>query len=522
MEGGFGKTDAFALFLFVVFAVQGATFYLQCHSSRIALFSALACLVVLGLWVWKRALRFSVEFLQRRVFPVVLIVLGVSFALFFAPGTAPDEIYHFKSAYIYSNLLSLQPDDSMRVSDSELIVDERVVNRDLSVEHWEVTNETFELLASDTNVEPEYWLVYDKTYEDESIARRFNLPLVWLDLFPALGIMLARLLGLGAVALFYMGRLFNVLGAALLIIAAVRLTPIGKNVFIAISLMPMTLHLLGSYSYDAPIISLSILLTALLLCAIRGEGRISSSLCIGIVLVASLLAPCKVVYATINFIVLFVPSRRFASRKSEIIFKLCTIALPLALVFVFRFMFISALLAGANGAGADDVVVPKYTIGEFLEDPFAAYTLFANTFFYYGSNYLLELPGGALGWLDPGTQLPPWLAYFLDVVLLVSCIRSLDDKDVLPTRQRCIFIILFILSALAIVLTMALDWTPNTETLIRGVQGRYFIPVLALFLVALRPKCIQANCNLGFPIIMFLSGFNLLYLAYITLRIATG
>lgn len=94
--------------------------------------------------------------------------------------------------------------------------------------------------------------------------------------------------------MFFLGRLFNMLYAAILIILAVRLTPIGKNMFMAASLMPMTLHILGSYSYDGPIIGMAFLLTALLLRAMRGgEEKVSKGLCIGTVAVASILAPAR-------------------------------------------------------------------------------------------------------------------------------------------------------------------------------------------------------------------------------------
>ena len=62
-----------------------------------------------------------------------------------------------------------------------------------------------------------------------------------------------------------LGMLFNLLYGALLIIFSVRITPVGKKVFMAVALLPMTLHLLGSHSYDVGTLGLAFLLTAFIL-----------------------------------------------------------------------------------------------------------------------------------------------------------------------------------------------------------------------------------------------------------------
>lgn len=59
---------------------------------------------------------------------------------------------------------------------------------------------------------------------------------------------------------------------AVLVYSAVRITPIGKNVMMTAGLLPMTLHLASSYSYDAGIIGLAFLLTGMCLRAVYGEG----------------------------------------------------------------------------------------------------------------------------------------------------------------------------------------------------------------------------------------------------------
>ena len=75
----------------------------------------------------------------------------------------------------------------------------------------------------------------------------------YIKLPSALGIVLATLLNLGSFPLFYLGRFFNLLMFAALAYFAVRITPVGKNAMMVAGLLPMTLHLASSYSYDAGI-----------------------------------------------------------------------------------------------------------------------------------------------------------------------------------------------------------------------------------------------------------------------------
>ena len=523
-ERGFGKFDALALFLLIAFILQGCTFYLFVHSMRIIACTLLAVLVVIGLWAWRRVLPQTVDAVCRKVFPVVLVVCGVAFSLFFPPGSVPDGIYHFRTTYAYSNILSFQDPDLMRASDAELIRDEKVVNKLITGEHWKVTNDEFEVFSSNTAPVHEYWLTHSKMYDEDPVGVPTNLPLPQLKVPAALGIMLAKLMGLGAVPMFFLGRLFNMLYAAILIIFAVRLTPIGKNIFMAASLMPMTLHILGSYSYDAPIIGMAFLLTALLLRAMRGEGRISKGLCVGTVVVASVLAPCKVVYMTINFIVLFVPARRFGSRVSCVMFKLCVFGLPILLMVASRFAALLPYLSGGSTGGKSPEYegAQCYTLGDLLGDPKATYLLFANTLLVNTSNYLPELVGGVPGWLEGRVALPTWASYFLVFVLLVSSVRAADDDECLPVSQRIVCAVLFIATLLATMLALAIDWTLNTDTMIQGVQGRYFIPVIILLLLALRSRCVQVKARMAMPLVMTLGSASFMYLAYIAFKALTG
>jgi len=83
----------------------------------------------------------------------------------------------------------------------------------------------------------------------------------------AVGIGLGRLLGASPLTCFYLARLGNLLAAVALLFFAIRLAPFGKQLFMLVGLLPMTMFELASLSCDALTISGAMFFTALLLWA---------------------------------------------------------------------------------------------------------------------------------------------------------------------------------------------------------------------------------------------------------------
>ena len=66
----------------------------------------------------------------------------------------------------------------------------------------------------------------------------------------AAGIGLGRLVGASPLACFYLARLANLVAAVTLLFFAIRLAPFGKQLFVLIALLPMTMFELASVSCD--------------------------------------------------------------------------------------------------------------------------------------------------------------------------------------------------------------------------------------------------------------------------------
>lgn len=433
--------------------------------------------------------------------PLFLMALACSGLLYmgvFTPFTVPDEVYHFEATYCLSNALmgeGYQSDPVIMRSDDADLLNELSTTLRLS-DYESVSEGVTQLFVEDaTPVEVDTGSSFDLGANPPQVRT-----------FGALGITLARLLQLGPYYLLYLGRLFNLAFFIAISYLAYKITPIGKNVFAAVCLLPMTQHLAASYSYDAGILCLSFLVTALILRALRREGPITLVECAQIVIAVSLLAPCKVIYSLIALLALFIPSSRFASRRQEIAVKLGCFAIVAAVVLFTRMVSI-VNLSGVDATTSTDLDYRGsetghfYTLSDVLASPIKFFIMYLRTFDSLGSYYLFTMMGTSLGWFQAEIESPALFGVALVLIVLVSACRSDDDDVILPTPVRALCIAIFCVGSLAAMASMLLGWTFNTEQIILGVQGRYFLPYLPVLLLGIRPRRVRIAANTHVAII---------------------
>lgn len=312
----------------------------------------------------------------------------------------------------------------------------------------------------------------------------------------SLGIGIGRLAGLPPLAALYLGRIF-MLGAFLVLgAAALWLARLGAGVlFVALSL-PMTLSLAASLSQDGPIIGASALAGALLT---RDDARHPRSKWIAAAIIG-LICCAKPPYGMLLF---------------------CA-ALPIGLVGTIR----RTLTAGLFGLPAAAWVAimmttsfvpphrPPYHPGALWPgDPDAVFRTInglANLrVLAHAPSLVLRLPYhtlatgfptyraefiGVLGWLD--VRLPHSLYVGWTIALLAAltgaCLAAEPDARRWRPADATVVIVVLIVTVIAICLSLYLSWTRVGGTMIQGIQGRYFIPLLPFVVLAL-PRLVRVG-----------------------------
>jgi uncharacterized membrane protein len=422
----------------------------------------------------------DVEARPERLWLLLAAVLGVIYAVVLPVGGSPDENYHYARTYAYSDILLGQNWDAkgmgMRVCDCDLMVgnDEHV-----SLDDYEDALDEPSIFASGSEAR----VVYVKIPRGLGITS--NWPQVRLP--AAIGIALGRLIGLNATITWLLGELFSVAYFLALVWWAIRVTPVGKNAFMVASLLPMTLSLAASYSYDAGMIGLAFLLTAFCLKAVYGEGPISRGDMVAIIVLTALLVPAKAIYSLIGFLALWTPAKRFSSRKQCIGFKCAIICGLLAMLVVSQFANLAAMASDSRGSGDVDF----YTIGWLVNHPISAAVLFARTLGICFADWICMMVTGPIGALQGSLSMPQALTFAFLGLVAYACLPSKSDDAVLPARTRIVMGVLVVIMLGAIMLSMAVGWTPMGDSLIKGVQGRYLLPFLPLAMLAVRPRTIR-------------------------------
>ncbi len=501
-------------------------FCLLTHKSKSVLIVALSFPCIIALFyafAWSFSKNEKVLRFRKMIFFCgTFFLLGAFYLIIFPPFTVPDELYHYVASYMYSDIFLGYPDisyESIPIREADRVLLQEGMGRLF------ISDSTYSFMLSNCSLFGDSAMSSISGQDLDADGGPFILPNLTdnplqLKIASVLGITLGRIIGLGAIPTYYLGEMMSLVLVMVLISIAVWIAPIGKRIIAISSLLPMSLHLFSSYSYDATIIALSFLLIGLFFKAIYGKGLLNRKLLISIGVVIALLAPCKLIYSLIALCVFLIPQNRFSSKKRSYIIKIGMIFIACISIFVFRLDTILSYLGLTSSEeilrtrGGDESLY--YSMSDVFANPFGIIVLFARTIQINMDFYLTTLVGGSLGWFDAKISGPSWLVILLFIILLFSTFSCKGDNNQnIKGSQRAMYITIFILVILATICSMLFMQAFKTELAIVGVQGRYLLPVLPLLLLALRTNLLQFAKNPELPLICAMGFINAFYLANI-------
>ncbi|MCL2433946.1 MAG: DUF2142 domain-containing protein [Clostridia bacterium] len=439
------------------------------------------------------------------IFLVCALCLGVAHTFIVVPFGTCDEIDHFSTAYHYSNkLLGVGPTKSgktiyMREDDMAFYEKtEKSVNiyhpeRDGLAKYYRIMGtELFSLKTSNKLVE------FGGTKINGPVVKM--TPTVYVP--QALGITAARLLNLGGCPTYYLGRLCNLITYAVLVFFAIRFMPFGKKMLTVAAMLPIMIHQSASYSYDVSVVSFAFLFFAYSLKMAFGPGKVRWKNVIVLCALAALLAPAKVVYCFICLTCFLIPKEKF----SELNLARYKKAIPIALVLITAFLSFGVFASAVVGR----IIDPSYTqplaearpvtLGYLLRNMQVIPMIIFNSIITEGYKYLEDMLCANLGWLN--LPINPLLIYSVFTILLMSAIKHRGEHQLNGKNK----LLLFGIAAVTMILvcaSMLFGWTmiPKTDQAfadfrIRGVQGRYFLPMLPVLLILFQSRAISWKKNI--------------------------
>ena len=348
-----------------------------------------------------------------RAYAFSAMVLGVLYLAVMPGLSAPDELSHYSTAYRISSNMMLE-DPLIRPAGLTAV---RAVDYPLE----DMNGVKTPLVPDDEESVPEvlgnpvkqttYRAVkdWDKRYAfstkpvASAIPDVHTTPVFYLP--QAIGFSLARALGLGTMGLLFLGKFLNLCCYVALTALAVRTTPLGKGWFAAAGLLPMSVSLAASLSYDAGLIGTVFLFTALIFKLAYGAEEIRARELFALCALAALFGPCKLVYAPLILLLWLVPARVFGGGGKKL---LCFLILLLSLIAavlavnadVLEAYFFPAVAAQTGNVSAD-MRHAGFTAAELFSHPLFTLRMLLNSLSACILTWGGEMIGTKLGNLDP-------------------------------------------------------------------------------------------------------------------------
>ena len=288
----------------------------------------------------------------------------------------------------------------------------------------------------------------------------------------AFGIAVGRIFGLGPLGLLYVGRSFNCLAALGLVGFAVYMIPFAGEIILLVGLLPMSLYLYASQSPDAALIACALVFSALsLAAAARGSWK-GWELAVA---AAASAVFCSVKPVYFPLLLAGLVPYLFQRGKTASVIRSHAILLAVTLGTTASWMIFahSSMTLPLSGGH------PSEQMSVVMHHPMVLVHALANSLGpVHIIAYYLETVG-VLGWLT--VPMSPWIVYILPLAgLVILRVLGIPTKVEFPLSRRLWLLALAFTSALLVFVAMYLLAAGVGQDKITGVQGRYFIPILAL------------------------------------------
>lgn len=406
---------------------------------------------------------------DEKSFMYVMLIYLLSFLFIFPPMEAPDEPYHFYRSYKFSQYdFTKSPYNNMIEKKINIPGNYNCLgySRAFVYESAVYPNDILACYKNAANVKLNF-----------AVGTRANR---LITLIPsALGIKLGDIFTNSPLFIFYCGRLFNFVFSFFVLLYALKIIPKHKQIFLLVVFIPMFVQQSVSFSYDAILNSLCVLIVAYLIKFFNQTEEITTKELIIYSLCSLVILDIKLPYILIPLLILFVGKDKLGKDQKK---KIMRIALFLGVILLSYFVanYIASLdLPKRIGEVS---AVKRNTISELIKSPTKIFRIMKATARGHASEYYRNMIA-CFG----------WLRYSFDDRLIMFCylmfgVAILADDTKLRLKKRIINIGLIGLLFGGIFLSMYLSWTPYNSLMIEGVQGRYLLPLLLPLFIFIMPN----------------------------------
>lgn len=392
-------------------------------------------------------------------FLVIVLVLGALFIIVLPPGQSPDEVTHFKRAYGLSDGIIFPEEienDGGRVG-SDIPEGTDFMIREPGPGTYA---ELLERIDDDAS---------EKTKQNYTGAALYN-PVCYIP--QTLAALVGKLFGFSVLGMAYLMKVFNFVVWIMLGYFAIKMIPKFKSAVLFILLLPITLQQATSISPDSLTIGLCVFFIAYVLYLAYEKKTLLNRKDFAILIVGAIvIGLCKIVYLPLVLILLVIPKERFKSNKQSWWFVGGLLAIVVMLNLVWLVLSSRYLIDYREGTNSSGQVMG------ILRNPLKYLAIMISTINEYGTMWVKNMLGMSLGSFKFSLPEVFWFISFVIMVLL--CVQRSESLN-FKKADRWIFGLVIVMVSGLIMTSLYIQWTPCGNSIIEGVQGRYFLPILLL------------------------------------------
>lgn len=437
-----------------------------------------------------------------RLLPLAVSVLGALFLFVIPPLAEPDGITHFGMAYRnaatlngvqeptgdFSWVIAMRPQDAAGIREIRSPQGYEDWLSDFSPKKNELTDHHAVAVLGETD-EPHGYTV--------TAAIQYNSNGAYYC-FSSLAMAIGLAFGLSFNWISLLGCMANLVVYILSVSYAVRKLPFGRRAFAIVTLLPISLQQAASFSYDSVLLSASAVVVALGLRWSTEDHRFGLTrsdimeyvaFAVGAYFLLIIKNPTYAVLILFPFLcnikkeirVLEHVYQKYLSRHRARRF------LAIIVVVVLMAAAVWYAVRWLHGSLYQYPYVPDYGVRkirpiDYLRQPGATFLMILKSIAVWGREWIYELFGGCLGMLN--RRVSSKLMYAVVLLFMISLIRT-DAEPVPVISHRIAGAILALISDVISIVAMMFFFTRDIDHIIRGVQGRYFLPTLFLLAISL-------------------------------------
>jgi len=405
---------------------------------------------------------------------IIALAWGLAMALITPPFQVADEPAHYYRAWSVAQLeLVAQPGMVVTLPDNVATLPDRLGS---AVIDW--TTNHYSAGAARALL----WERIAPTSRDQVTSAGSYGPLGYIP--QAIGVSVARVLGHSPLLALYFGRFLNLLASVMIVFFAIRTVPFGKPFIALVALLPMFVFQAASLGPDGLALSGFLLFLAITLRLSTRPILQTADLAL-MACTATVFLNVKPGFVVLVLLVFMLRPRQFGSVRRYVVWVSSTLAAAFglsALLMLVAPHATAGYLASLGMYGVDQAQQLAFV----LRHPWAFAKVLYRTF--DQQNVALAQSGyGILGWLSVGL---PTVGMF---GMTLAAILFMGYRETVRTTlwQRLVICATGVLFVCVVSLALYAGWSAVAAPVVSGLQGRYFIPALALGLFAIygiRPR----------------------------------